>query len=50
MPSSKRKMPPECRISRARGYRMICFWNRDVIDNLPGVLELIQQDLNSERK
>jgi very-short-patch-repair endonuclease len=33
-----------------RGYRVIRFWNRDVIDNLPGVLELIQQQLNSGRR
>jgi very-short-patch-repair endonuclease len=33
-----------------RGYRVIRFWNRDVIYNLPGVLELIQQELNSGRK
>jgi very-short-patch-repair endonuclease len=33
-----------------RGYRVIRFWNRDVIDNLPGVLELIGQELNSGRE
>jgi very-short-patch-repair endonuclease len=29
---------------------MIRFWNRDVIDNLLGVLDLIRQELNSGRK
>ena len=33
-----------------RGYRVIRFWNRDVIDNLLGVLDLIRQELNSGRK
>ena len=33
-----------------RSYRVIRFWNRDVIDNLPGVLVLIRQELNSRRK
>jgi very-short-patch-repair endonuclease len=33
-----------------RGYRVTRFWNRDVIGNIPGVLVLIQQELNSGRK
>jgi very-short-patch-repair endonuclease len=32
------------------GYRVIRFWNRDVIENLPGVLVLIRQELNNGRK
>ena len=31
------------------GYRVIRFWNNDVVDNLPGVLELIRQELAAER-
>jgi very-short-patch-repair endonuclease len=30
-----------------RSYRVIRFWNRDVIENLPGVLETIQQELGA---
>ena len=30
------------------GYRVIRFWNGDVIDNLPGVLERIQEELGRE--
>jgi very-short-patch-repair endonuclease len=33
-----------------RGYRVIRFWNRDVTDNLLGVLDLIRQELNAGRK
>ena len=29
-----------------RGYRMIRFWNSDVIDNLAGVLETIRRELD----
>ncbi len=50
MPSSKSKMPPGRSDLARRSYRVIRFWNRDVIDNLPGVLVLIQQELNSRRK
>jgi very-short-patch-repair endonuclease len=32
-----------------RGYRVIRFWNNDVLDNLPGVLERIRQELDSGR-
>jgi len=28
-----------------RGYRVIRFWNNDVIDNLAGVLQVIQQEM-----
>lgn len=28
-----------------RGYRVIRFWNNDVIDNIEGVLETIRQEL-----
>jgi len=28
-----------------RGYRVVRFWNGDVIENLPGVVERIQQEL-----
>ena len=28
-----------------RGYRVIRFWNSDVIENLSGVLETIQREL-----
>ena len=28
-----------------RGYRVIRFWNSDVIENLPGVLELVCREL-----
>jgi BirA family biotin operon repressor/biotin-[acetyl-CoA-carboxylase] ligase len=31
------------------GYRVLRFWNSDVVDNLPGVLELIRQELAAER-
>jgi very-short-patch-repair endonuclease len=30
-----------------RGYRVIRFWNSEVIDNLPGVLAKITEELNS---
>jgi very-short-patch-repair endonuclease len=30
-----------------RGYRVIRFWNRDVIDNLAGVLETIRRELDA---
>jgi very-short-patch-repair endonuclease len=30
-----------------RGYRVIRFWNTEVIDNLPGVLAKITEELNS---
>ena len=29
-----------------RGYRVLRFWNSDVMDNLPGVLERIRQELD----
>src|SRR5262249_23496088 len=29
------------------GYRVIRFWNSDVVNNLPGVLERIQQELSA---
>ena len=32
-----------------RGYRVIRFWNGDVVSNLPGVLERIQQELEAGR-
>jgi very-short-patch-repair endonuclease len=32
-----------------RGYRVIRFWNGDVINNLPGVLEFIRQELEAGR-
>ena len=31
------------------GYRVIRFWNGDVVSNLSGVLELIRQELEPER-
>jgi very-short-patch-repair endonuclease len=31
-----------------RGYRVIRFWNNDVVDNLPGVLERISQELATD--
>jgi very-short-patch-repair endonuclease len=31
-----------------RGYRLIRFWNGDVIENLPGVLEVIQRELDAD--
>ena len=30
-----------------RGYRVIRFWNGDVIENLPGVLEIILRELGA---
>ena len=30
-----------------RGYRVIRFWNSDVINNLPGVVEAIRQELET---
>lgn len=30
-----------------RGYRIIRFWNNDVLDNLEGVLETIRRDLEA---
>ena len=29
------------------GYRVIRFWNGDVVNNLPGVLEIIRQELEA---
>jgi very-short-patch-repair endonuclease len=29
-----------------RGYRVIRFWNNDVMHNLPGVLEVIERELD----
>ena len=31
------------------GYRVIRFWNGDVVKNLPGVIERIRQELEAER-
>jgi very-short-patch-repair endonuclease len=31
------------------GYRVIRFWNGDVVSNLPGVIERIQQELEIGR-
>jgi len=28
-----------------RGYRVLCFWNNDVMHNLAGVLEIIRKEL-----
>ena len=30
-----------------RGYRVLRFWNNEVMHNLPGVLQVIQQDLGN---
>jgi very-short-patch-repair endonuclease len=32
----------------ARGYRVLRFWNNEVIENLDGLLEVIRAALNSE--
>ena len=32
-----------------RGYRVIRFWNNDVMRNLAGVLEIIRQELGNSR-
>jgi very-short-patch-repair endonuclease len=32
-----------------RGYRLIRFWNNDVMHNLAGVLEVIRQELGNSR-
>jgi very-short-patch-repair endonuclease len=32
-----------------RGYRVIRFWNNDVIHNLAGVLEIIRRELDPEQ-
>src|SRR5947209_15669660 len=31
-----------------RGYRVIRFWNNEVIENLPGVLQALQRELELE--
>jgi very-short-patch-repair endonuclease len=33
-----------------RGYRVIRFWNNDVMDNLAGVLQAIQQELEPDNQ
>jgi very-short-patch-repair endonuclease len=33
------------RFLTARGYRVICFWNNEVIENIEGVVEKIRQTL-----
>jgi very-short-patch-repair endonuclease len=36
---------PRTRVVEAFGYRIIRFWNNDVLDNSEGVLEVIRQEL-----
>jgi very-short-patch-repair endonuclease len=33
----------------SRGYRVIRFWNNDVMQNLAGVLEIIRRELDAEQ-
>jgi very-short-patch-repair endonuclease len=36
---------PRTQIIEAFGYRVIRFWNNDVLQNIEGVLEVIRQEL-----
>src|SRR3546814_5481332 len=36
---------PRTAVIEAFGYRVICFWNNDVLNNTEGVLETIRQAL-----
>ena len=41
-------LDPFCDLLVARGYRVIRFWNNEVLDNLDGVLEMILGALSSD--
>ena len=43
--SSKRRMLIGLRNWLGAAYRVIRFWNGDVIENLPGIIEVIRREL-----
>ena len=42
---TEREDAARTRLIESRGYRLIRFWNNDVLQNMPGVLEIVLADL-----